>query len=354
MRLCTLSLVAAGALTLAAGTALGQDRTPVRWGVAVNLSLSHAIAPMLELDDEIQARHGLAFTTTDFNANVMGCIAALLSGDVDTCQNGITVGMNAIAEGGDFLGFMQMIGQITELTVSARAIERSGVGLDASPEARIAALRGMRIAGPGPGTNNYYLMEEILAVAGLTMADVTYQPLLDVAAMNASLINDRIDAVLAALFIGRIQTHFHAFDAVFANAQRTRRICMAFANEFQKPRADVGQIFIMHSLIFGLRDFGIINGDKGKTFGHFRDQLFELLAVTMGFFEGFTGAQRVFFGKGAFKQAGKAVNTSGNFTAGFCDNIIGGRRGRYLGSCRYKTRGRGDLCDRFGRNPFRQ
>jgi len=196
MRLCTLSLVAAGALALAGSAALGQERTPVRWGVAVNLSLSHAIAPMLELDDEIQARHGLAFTTVDFNANVMGCIAALLSGDADTCQNGITVGMNAIAEGGDFLGFMQMIGQITEVTVSARAIERTGVGLDATPEERIAAMRGMRIAGPGPGTNNYYLMEEILAVGGLTMADVTYQPLLDVAAMNASLINDRIDAAI--------------------------------------------------------------------------------------------------------------------------------------------------------------
>jgi ABC-type nitrate/sulfonate/bicarbonate transport system substrate-binding protein len=172
------------------------DATPVRWGVAVNASLSHMLAPLLELDEEVQARHGIDFTTVDFGGNVMNCIAAILSDLADVCQNGITVGMNAIAQGGDFKGFMQQIGQITEITISTSTMQRLGITADAPINERVAALKGLRVAGPPPGTTNHYLMDAILQEAGLSITDVQYQPLADLAALNASLANDRVDAAI--------------------------------------------------------------------------------------------------------------------------------------------------------------
>lgn len=197
MRIADLPLPVALGAALAAAPALAQDDVlPVRWGVAVNASLSHMLAPALELDEEIQARHGIDFTTVDFGGNVTNCIAAVLSDLADVCQNGITVGMNAIAQGGDFKGFMQQIGQITEITLSTATMERLGIAADAPIADRIAALRGLRVAGPGPGTSNHYLMDAILQEGGMTIEDVEYQPLADLAALNASLANDRIDAAI--------------------------------------------------------------------------------------------------------------------------------------------------------------
>ena len=173
-----------------------QDLTPVRWGVAVNASMSHMLAPMLELDKELQAKHGLDFTTVDYGGNVTNCIAGVLSDLAEVCQNGITVGMNAIAQGGDFKGFMQQIGQITEITIATPVMERLGLTADSPVAERIAALKGLRIAGPPPGTTNHYLMDAILEEAGLSIEDVQYQPLADIAALNASLANDAIDAAI--------------------------------------------------------------------------------------------------------------------------------------------------------------
>jgi ABC-type nitrate/sulfonate/bicarbonate transport system substrate-binding protein len=151
---------------------------------------------MLELDKEIQARHGLEFTTVDFKGNVTGCIAAVISGEVDVCQNGISIGMNAIAQGGDLVAFMQLIGQINEITLTPDAIARIGVGPEASVGDRIAALKGLTIAGPGAGSTTYSILEAILAEAGLAPADLVYQPLTDITALNASLSNKRIDAAI--------------------------------------------------------------------------------------------------------------------------------------------------------------
>lgn len=188
----------AALITLACGAAAhAQEATPIRWGVSgPAASLSHIIAPMLYLDKEIQARHGIAMEMIDFSGNTTACFAAVLAQTADVCQNGITVGINAIAQGGDFVGFMQQIGQINEITISATTLERLGIAVDAPAAERIAALKGLRIAGPGPGTSTYYILDEILKEAGLSVADVEFQPLVDLAAINASLANDRIDAAI--------------------------------------------------------------------------------------------------------------------------------------------------------------
>lgn len=188
------ALVLAGlGLTLPAAA---QEPAKLRWGVAVSSSLSQAPAPILELDKALQAKHGLDFTTVDFMGNVTGCIAAVISGDVDVCQNGISIGMNAIAQGGDLVSFMQLIGQINEITLTPDAIARVGVKADAPVKDRIEALKGLTIAGPGAGSTTYSILEAILAEADLAPGDLVYQPLTDIAALNASLANKRVDAAI--------------------------------------------------------------------------------------------------------------------------------------------------------------
>jgi ABC-type nitrate/sulfonate/bicarbonate transport system substrate-binding protein len=189
--------ILAGVLGAGLATAsMAEEPMAVRWGVSVNQSLSHAIAPMLELDAEIQARHGLRFETVDFAGNFQACMALAISGEVDVCQTGPTIGMNAIAQGADLKAVIQMIGQILEITLSTGVVAAAGVAPDAPIAERIRALEGRTIAGPGPGTSPWMVVEQLLATVDLTMEDITYQPLTDLAAMNAGLSNGRIDAAI--------------------------------------------------------------------------------------------------------------------------------------------------------------
>lgn len=188
-----LGLAAVLAVTTAPVAALADDRTPIRWGVTVSQSLAQMIAPMLELDEEIQERHGIAFETVDFQGNIQACMALAISGEVDVCQTGPTIGMNAIAQGADLRGIMMMIGQTTEFVMSTATIDRLGVSPDAPLEDRIRVMEGLTIAGPGPGTSMHMLTENLKSRVGLSVEDMTYQPLTDLAAMNASIGRGRID-----------------------------------------------------------------------------------------------------------------------------------------------------------------
>jgi len=188
-----LGLAAVLAVTTAPLAATAQDRTPVKWGVTVSQSLAQLIAPMLELDEEIQARHGIDFETVNFQGNIQACMALAISGEVNVCQTGPTIGMNAIAQGADLRGIMMMIGQTTEFVMSTETIERLGVSPDAPLEDRIRAMQGLTIAGPGPGTSMHMIADNLMARVGLSVDDLTYQPLTDLAAMNASIGRGRID-----------------------------------------------------------------------------------------------------------------------------------------------------------------
>lgn len=177
---------------LAFGQALAQDT--LRWGVSAVLAGGHMLPPMLELDKDVQAKHNLDIKVTNFNGNNPACIAALLSDAVDICQVGASAGMAAIAEGADLKGFMQQAGQTVEFTLAKPVFDKLGVPVTAPVADRIKALKGLTIASPGPGTTNYYIIQDILAVGGLTLSDIRLQPLVDITAMNASLQNGRIDA----------------------------------------------------------------------------------------------------------------------------------------------------------------
>lgn len=188
-------LAVATAGVIAMGMPAGaQDKESIRWGVSAMLSGGLMLAPLLALDEEIQAKHGITLEMTDFNGNGTNCISAVIADAVDVCHVGTTAGMNAIAQGAEMVGIMLQAGQIVEITVSPAVIEKTGVGPDAPIADRVAALRGLRIASPGPGSTNYYLIKDILASGGMTLEDIVLQPLADIQAMNASLGNGRIDA----------------------------------------------------------------------------------------------------------------------------------------------------------------
>lgn len=182
--------------TALGGVALAQEVETLRFGVAVSASLSQAPVPMLELDTELQAKHNIHIVTHDFMGNVNACMAAVIAGDVDICQNGISIGMNAMAEGADLVSVMQLIGQINEITLTPAAIARIGVPADAPIADRVAALDGLSMAGPNPGSTTYAILEEILKEADLTPANLTYQPLNDLTALNALIGNERVDAAM--------------------------------------------------------------------------------------------------------------------------------------------------------------
>lgn len=189
-----LAALALGACLTLAQPAAAQEPDSIRWGVSAMLSSTLMLAPLLTLDEEIQARHGVNLELSDFNGNGTNCIAAVMSGVTDICHVGITAGMNAIAQGADMVGIMQQAGQIVEVTVAQNVIDNTGIGAGAPIGDRVEALRGLHIASPGPGSTNYYLIQDILASGGMTLDDVVLQPLADIQAMNASLGNGRIDA----------------------------------------------------------------------------------------------------------------------------------------------------------------
>lgn len=195
-RMLRLAAALAAASMPLATAAVAQDTPTVRWGVSVNASLSHAIAPMLELDEEVQAAHGINFETVDFAGNFQACMALAISGEVDVCQTGPTIGMNAIAQGGDLRAVIMMIGQIIELTIATDVAERLGIAPDDPMADRVRALEGLRIAGPGPGTTPYIVLEGMLESAGLGTDDIQFQSLTDLPAMNAGMAAGRIDAAL--------------------------------------------------------------------------------------------------------------------------------------------------------------
>jgi len=256
-----MAAVVAGVLT---STGALAEADKFRWGVSAVLSGGHMLAPLLDMDKEVQAKHNIEIELTDFNGGGTNCIAAVLAEAVDVCQNGSTIGMNAIAQGADLKGFMQQAGQIVEITLAKSVIEKTGIGPEAPIEDRVKALKGLRIASPGPGTTNYYMIQDILAAGGLSLQDIQFQPLTDIQAMNASLMNGRVDAGFWSVggmspsqadgsgvrFIGLAAGDFPELRdapniAVFAasayveaNKEQLRRVQLAFIDVVAKLKAD--------------------------------------------------------------------------------------------------------------------
>jgi NitT/TauT family transport system substrate-binding protein len=186
-------LLLAAALTLGSASLASAQETVIRWGNASGASVPHALSGMLDLDAEIQKKHGIKVEFVDFKGNSPNCMAALIGGSVDFCQTGIATGHYAIAEGADLKSFSMMGGQVGEIVINKAAAEKAGIKLDGPVNERLAALKGMQIVGSGPGTPNYMLLNAMMGEAGLTINDLQFRTLVDITAMNEGIRNGSID-----------------------------------------------------------------------------------------------------------------------------------------------------------------
>lgn len=189
-------LLAAATATVSLGwgpIASAQEQATIRWGNTGASSVPQGLSKMVALDDELQKKHGVRLEMTDFRGNSANCMAALIADAVDVCQTGITTGLSAIAEGGDFKSFATMGGQVQQIVVNKGAAERAQIDLNAPPKDRLAKLKGMQIVGSGPGTPNYLVLNYILNQGGIGINDVKFRTLVDITAMNEGVRNGQID-----------------------------------------------------------------------------------------------------------------------------------------------------------------
>lgn len=186
-----LAAVSLGMMTV--GSALAADPATIRWGNTGAASVPQGLSKVVSLDEALQKKHGVKLEMTDFRGNSANCMAALIADAVDVCQTGITTGLSAIAEGGEFKSFATMGGQIQQLVVGKAAAEKAGIDLKAPVAERIAKLKGLQIVGSGPGTPNYLILDVILKKGGLGIADVNFRTLVDIVAMNVGVKNGQID-----------------------------------------------------------------------------------------------------------------------------------------------------------------
>lgn len=177
----------------ASGGAQAQEATTIRWGNTGAASVPQGLSKIVSLDDELQKKHGVKFEMTDFRGNSANCMAALIADAVDVCQTGITTGLSAIAEGGDFKSFATMGGQVQQIVVGKGAVAKAGIDINAPVNDRIAKLKGLQIVGSGPGTPNYLVLNFILNRGGITINDVNFRTLVDIVAMNEGVRNGQID-----------------------------------------------------------------------------------------------------------------------------------------------------------------
>lgn len=187
----------AAALVLVTAFPAMAEPAKIRWGNSSSASMALSVAEMVALDKELESKHDIDVTITDFKGNSVNCIAALVADAVDICQVGITTGLHAIAEGAELKAIAALGGQVMEIVVSKAAAERAGITPDKPLDDKIRALKGMEIVGAGPGTPTYILLDAIMKRVGMgVVGDLRFRTLTDTVAMNAGIKGGQIDGAL--------------------------------------------------------------------------------------------------------------------------------------------------------------
>lgn len=191
---CGLSAMVTAALSLGWTYAASAREQTIRWGNTGAASVPQGVSKLVSLDDELQKKHGVKIEITDFRGNSANCMAALIADAVDVCQTGITTGLSAIAEGGEFKSFATFGGQVQQIVVNKNAAAKAKIDPSEPVNNRIAKLKGMQIVGSGPGTPNYLILNVILERGGISINDVRFRTLVDITAMNEGVRNGQIDS----------------------------------------------------------------------------------------------------------------------------------------------------------------
>ena len=165
----------------------------VRFGAAA-MGMPQGPILMAGVAPEIYARHGIELKVTDFRGSATNTIVAQLNGTVDVTSNGAGFVMDAIAEGADIKAISITVRPMTDVYLSSKTVSQLGVKATAPIDARLKALKGLRIGSNGGSSSSHWLnLYLLMQRVGMSQDDVKLRPLNDVVAMMASIRNNQID-----------------------------------------------------------------------------------------------------------------------------------------------------------------
>lgn len=163
--------------------------------------------PALLVEGDFAEQYGLDFERVDIaGSGSSNQMAAILSGDADIAGAGSNTVADAFIGGAD----VQIIAGdgdiIQSLVVSNSAVDRFGVDVDASPQDRVRALRGMKIGAGPTGSAGNSALRVVLNDAGLDPdRDIQLVPLADTgSAVAAGLEQGTFDATWAPVGSGEV------------------------------------------------------------------------------------------------------------------------------------------------------
>ncbi|GAF44289.1 ABC transporter substrate-binding protein [Rhodococcus wratislaviensis] len=208
------ALLAIPAALAVALTACGSQSGPLKADeagvttVRVTSSQSFNTAPATLLTrGDFAERYGLNFEQVNIaGSGSSNQIAAILSGDADIAIAGSNAFVDSVIGGANLQIIAGVSDIIQSLVVSNSAIERFGVDVNASPDERVRALRGMKIGAGVTGSAGNSALRVVLSHAGLDPdRDVTLVPLADTTtAVGAGLEQGTYDATWAAAGSGEV------------------------------------------------------------------------------------------------------------------------------------------------------
>lgn len=185
--------VAAIAVAAVAWCAPAQALDVVRFGAAA-MGMPQGPIMMAAVAPEVYAKHGIELKVTDFRGSATNTIVAQIANNVDVTSNGAGFVLDAIAEGADLRAISLTVGPMTDLYLSPKAIAQAGVKATDPLEARLKALKGMRIgSNGGPSSSHWLNLFELFKKYNLPQDHVRLVPINDVQAMMASIRNNQID-----------------------------------------------------------------------------------------------------------------------------------------------------------------
>lgn len=184
------------AVAMLAGACAAQaETTKIRVGYSTLLNTGLHLY-MGEVAPEIYEKHGITLQPVDMKANAANCIAALLAKDVDMCSVSSPSGTFAAVEGAPLKAVAVLQGPLAEIYLSKAAAEKAGVAKAATPQERLAGIKGLDLVTSAPGTLYYNLLEKMLRDVSMSVSDVRYRTLVDQVAMKEGLSNGTFEAVL--------------------------------------------------------------------------------------------------------------------------------------------------------------
>jgi NitT/TauT family transport system substrate-binding protein len=176
-----------------AGSASALDT--VRFGNSSN-TLNASPLLLADVAPEIFAKHNIKLEITDFRGSAPNCVASVIGGSVDMCMVANSTANDAIAEGANLKLIVETTRPMSELFLSEKIVQSTGVSPKAPVEDRLRALKGLRISTTGPGTPHTIYLTEMLKTVGSSMADLKYNILTDPIAMMEGIRHGQIDGAM--------------------------------------------------------------------------------------------------------------------------------------------------------------